>query len=366
MDGYTQETLWLNGRTIAFADIISGDAETTTDFERDTLDFITAWVSGQQTFTVHTSGSTGTPKDITITRDQLTRSAQRTLQALQLNPSDTALVCLNTKYIAGKMMIVRALIGGMNLIAVEPSSNPMENLPANLHVDFMAVVPLQLQAMLSSPETIRLLHTMSAIIVGGAAVSEELKKELHSIRCPVYATFGMTETISHVALQLLNTINRSALFQTLPGVTIQLDDRGCLEIHDAILPDPVITNDLVAITDENAFRFLGRIDHVINSGGIKIFPQKIEEVVAHVFTELGIERNHLVTGISHDTLGQQVVLIVEGMPLTEEEERVLRSALSEKLPPYEVPRKMVSLPSFVYTETGKFNVPAILQQASKE
>jgi o-succinylbenzoate---CoA ligase len=362
---YPFASIIVNHRTVLLSEILNISAHPRSDFESYTFQFIREWLSDENFFTVQTSGSTGIPKPITITREQMQQSARRTHNFLGLHQHDTALICLNTQFIAGKMMLVRALEGEMKIIALDPSSNPFEN-PHNQPIDFMAVVPLQLEKMIDSAQGVDRLNELKAVIVGGAPVSEKLKRRLAEITVPVYATYGMTETLTHVALQLLNTPKRSEYFTTLPGVTIAQDERGCLIIHDKILNEPVITNDLVEIHNATQFTWRGRIDNIINSGGIKVLPEKIEHELHPIFSTLNITKNFFITGSPHETLGQQVVLIVEGSSLPPETETSITQELMRYVSPYEIPRQILYISKFSYTSTGKINRVETLNQLGKD
>jgi O-succinylbenzoic acid--CoA ligase len=352
---YPYESILLNQRTVRLDDCVAGTAVAQSAFEKATLQFIRDWLSGTKEFSIHTSGSTGTPKSITLTREAIKQSALRTISAIGLREHDTALICLNTEYIAGKMMVVRALEGNMNIIAVDPTSDPFEKLSTEQHIDFIAVVPLQLESILSTESGRNRLNGMKAVIAGGAAVSDSLRKKIEAIQTPVYATYGMTETISHVALHLLNTTNRSEYFKTLAGVQINLDDRGCLVIEDEILTETVVTNDLVELHSPTEFKWLGRADHIINTGGVKVSPEKTEQQIEHIINRMTLNRKFFVAGIPHETLGQQVVLLMEGEPLAMQTEHELQSRLKDDLSPFEQPKRVLYVNHFQYTSTGKIN-----------
>jgi o-succinylbenzoate---CoA ligase len=345
----------INERRVSFAEITSARAIPKSPFESSAFRFIREWLSGTKEFSLHTSGSTGKPKPVTITREQMRLSALRTVRFLNLKEGDTALVCLHTDYIAGKMMLVRALEANLKVVVVEPASDPFKNMADDLQVDFMAVVPLQLQQIVSSTSGIDRLNKMKSVIAGGAAVNEKLIRTLELVTTHVYATYGMTETISHVALQLLNTHQRTAYFETLPGVNIRVDDRECLVVEDDILDKPVITNDLVELVDENRFRWVGRFDTIINTGGVKVAPEKIEKVVERVLEALSIQRNFFVAGIPHETLGQEIVLLMEGNPLAAKTHEALLHEIDQHLSNFERPKRILYLDQLVYTATGKID-----------
>lgn len=342
MRKYTHTSISINHREVNLADIQAGKVSSFSAFENSTFTFIKEWLTSKDSFSLHTSGSTGTPKEITLTRTQLQQSAQRTIEALNLSHDDTAFICLDTKYIAGKMMVVRALEANMKIVAVEPSSDPLQSVQEP--ITFTALVPMQLQEILKHPDSIQKLNPMKAVIIGGAAVSSSLQKEIDNLSCPVYATYGMTETVSHIALQRLNGIDTTNYFTVLSGIKIKTDERGCLVIQMPEFSEPIITNDLVEIISSHQFRWLGRFDNVINSGGFKISPEKIEKVLEAFLPG----RAFFVTHFPDERLGEKLALIIEGNSVEIDFSRL-------PLHPYEIPKEVVYLPKFILTETGKIN-----------
>lgn len=351
---YPFDSIWINQREVSIHELLLGHVSAQSEYEASNLDFISAWLTGQETFTLQTSGSTGLPKSITFKRTQMQASAARTVRALGLEKGITALVCLNTKYVAGKMMLVRALEHGMKILIVDPGSNPFQQLSSGTNLDFMAVAPLQLQTLLDNPKDNTRLNLMKAILVGGAPVSLKLKNSIKTLTCPVYETYGMTETISNVAFKLLNTSKASNYFIPLPGVNVEVDDRGCLIIHDAIQPDPIITNDAVKI-NRIGFRWLGRADHVINSGGVKIHPEKVESDLEAVFQTLTTPHNYFIGSLPDDRLGESVTLYIEGEHINDSDVVKLKEAFARFPDRLQRPRKAVLITKFHYTQTGKIN-----------
>jgi o-succinylbenzoate---CoA ligase len=328
---------------------------TTSKFKKTALDFCHDWLNGKESFELQTSGSTGTPKKIIVTRSQLIASATLSAAVLGLQKNFTALVGLDISYIAGVMMMVRALEVGMNMIMVEPTSNPLEKIDAGRTVDFTALVPLQLETILKSPHKEKL-NDIKIALVGGAALHPSTIKTLEKIPCRFFATYGMTETLSHIALQQLNGINRQDYFEALPGITLDQDERGCLVIHAPhIHQHAIITNDLVALISPTQFRWLGRIDHVINTGGVKVIPEKIEVSIAMVLDVLKISSRFFVAGLPDQLLGQAVTLIMEGPPLSIQEEELLQEKLKELPDRFERPKSIRYVSGFINTDTGKIN-----------
>ena len=322
-------------------------------FEQSTLTFCHDWLAGKQKFQLQTSGSTGSPKIITLTRSQMEASARLTINALQLKSNYTALVCLDTKYIAGQMMLVRCLTHGMNTIAVDPSSNPFDKISSSLSIDFAAFVPYQVQTILNS-SNIKRLAKLKCVIVGGAPLALITKNKLHSMTCKFYATYGMTETISHVALQQMNGEQPKDYFEVLDEIEISKDERGCLVIQVNYLnPKKIITNDLVEIIDEKKFRWLGRWDNIINSGGVKIMPEKVELAVQEIFDSLKLTNRFFIYGLQDEKLNQKVVLIVEGSSFPCDIQLKVEKEIEEKIERYERPKELKFIGNFIQTENGK-------------
>lgn len=343
---------WLqeNGKHYMFDEIKTGVAESSS-----AIRFCNTWLNGQADFVLQTSGSTGTPKKIAATREQLKASARITATYLKLEPEQTALVCLDVSFVAGLMMLVRALEVGMNIIVTPPEANPLQSLEPAINLDFAAFVPYQIEAILKSPQREKL-NTIKNLIIGGAPLSEQTKVALQYFTNNMYATYGMTETLTHIALQKINEATDNT-FQVLPGFDVGTDVRGCLTVKAIHLGNEVIiTNDLVELISKNQFLWLGRIDGVINSGGVKIIPEKVEAVVATIFNKLNLLNRFFITGLPNAQLGETVTLVVEGI-LTKEQTESLRQNLSHTLSRYENPKAIYCLEKFVYTTSGKINRP---------
>jgi O-succinylbenzoic acid--CoA ligase len=303
--------------------------------------FCKEWLEGKEWFSLTTSGSTGTPKIIEVHRDQMIASAKKTINALGLREGMTSLVCLDVNFIAGRMMIVRSLVAGMKIVVVEPTGDPFTGIGQK--IDFAALVPYQLAASRES-------ELSGKILIGGAAISNELLSRIKKIESPVYATFGMTETLSHIALQKLNGPDAQNFFEVLDGIDISVDGRQCLVIKADYLKDTIVTNDVVDLINKKQFRWLGRWDNVINTGGIKVMPEKIENTIAGLLSN----NKYFIAGLPHDQLGQQVVLVIEGK-LTPEEETKLLDEMRMRSSKYEVPKQILYSRQFAITATQKIN-----------
>jgi len=274
-----------------------------TEFEKKVFFFMEEWWSDAETVKVQTSGSTGIPKIFDIEKKKMISSATMTCDFLGLQEGDTALICLPVEYISGKMMVVRSVVRKLKLVIAEPSVKSLKEL--NTKVDFCAMTPLQVENSLDK------LHLIKNLIIGGAAVSESLKKMIVENGLPqdnrIFETYGMSETLSHIGLKQIFP-QAEDYFTVFDSVEISKDERGCLRIFAPNLNDEVLqTNDLVEIVNEKQFRFLGRIDHVINSGGAKIFPEQLEALV-----KKEIPNEAVFLGREDDTLGQKLMLVIEG------------------------------------------------------
>jgi len=329
---------------------------------------------GQKQFSVQTSGSTREPKSVVLTRQQMAASARMTGEALSLNKGDLALASLSPDHIAGLMMLVRGFELDLNVTVVEPAGNPFASfdLESAEHFDFAAFVPLQLQTILNSGEThLAVLNKMKAILVGGAQVSAALEKAIELVKAPVYQTFGMTETVSHIALRKLNGPDKSEYYEALPSVEIGQDRRGCLTVNSAVTNNEwLTTKDLVEIKTGSRFVWLGRVDDVINSGGVKVQAEKVERVVAEALFEMNQEKNSnqefFVGPLPDETYGQVVIVVFEDVNHIQIDEKRLRGLLSKNLTKYEIPKSIYFLKSFIRTSTGKVDRKANLAKIIDE
>lgn len=323
---------------------------------KQAADFCGSWLAGAEKFTIHTSGSTGEPKPILISRAQMSASARMTAEALDLPRSNgRALVCLNVAYIAGMMMLVRGMVLDWNLTIVAPGGNPLAELPDEAQFDFVAMVPLQLQSILSNPATQIQVGRCGKILLGGAAVSLDLERKVRELDVPVYLSYGMTETVSHVALRRLNGDAPESDFRTVGDIAFGTDDRGCLWVSGAVTNFVKIqTNDLITITSDRTFTWLGRADSVINSGGVKIQLAKIDRAVEAALHDLGISGNYFSWHEPDAILGQKLVLFIEASD-PEIDRQALFTELAARLTRYEIPKAVYFVKNFMRTPTDKLD-----------
>ena len=303
--------------------------------------FLLDWLDSRDFIEAVTSGSTGIPKVIQLKKQHMVNSALATGQYLGLMPKNTALLCLPADFIAGKMMLIRSIILGLHLDIIQPSSMPLAL--TNNDYDFSAMIPLQASKSLYD------LHRVKKLILGGAAIDNELEHKLQNISTQVYSSYGMTETISHIAMRRVNhSVSQEDTYKALPGVTFFQDDRNCLVISAPNISNhEIITNDIVQLLSNTEFIWLGRLDNVINSAGFKVFPESVERKIKKY-----IKNEFFIIGEADDELGRRAVLYVEG---DEKDYPTLSHDLymDKEILKYEVPRAIYFVPKFKYTDNHK-------------
>ncbi len=315
------------------------------DYEQKIGKFIAKWLADTPTITVKTSGSTGTPKKIVLQKEQMIASAQATDVFFKLGENTSALLCLPANFIAGKMMLVRAMVLGWDLHVVAPEKDALTQYDNTY--DFAAMVPYQVF------HTLDAIHKIKKLIIGGGAVSSELRERLQEVPTQVFETYGMTETITHIAVKRINGLTASSNFSALPDVTFEQDERGCLVINaTTISEEKIITNDIVLLLSATEFNWLGRFDNVINSGGYKLYPEVIETKLSSL-----IDRPFVIIGEKDEELGERAVLVFEA-PNTDEMPNY--SAAFNLLDAYERPKKVYAISQFPHTETGKIRRAAVV------
>ncbi|HLO58508.1 MAG TPA: AMP-binding protein [Bacteroidales bacterium] len=322
--------------------IVSSD---THPWEKEIFRFIITWLSNSDHIIQYSSGTTGRPKEIKLSKMAMIKSALNTCSFFNLHKGDSALLCMPTDYIAGKMMIVRSMAGGLNLFITEPRSVP--EIRVSEKIDFCAMVPLQVtNLMLCSTD----LSPVKKLLIGGAEISRELEKRLQETDTLAFASYGMAETCSHVAIRKLNGSGQHPDYIALPDISLSADERSCLLIHASYLPAPVISNDMVSFTGNNRFRWIGRFDNLINSGGIKIVP---EEVEALVMEKESIEC--VAMGIPDKKLGNKLVIVVEDTSTTTDSADTLKTRFAGILPRRWKPKEVISVPHFPRNDALKID-----------
>ena len=303
--------------------------------------FLTEWQNDSPTVLVHTSGSTGQPKPMLVEKRRMEASARITCDFLGLQSGDTALLCMSLDYIAGKMMVVRSLVRGLRLICVEPSGEPLRTVTEP--IDFAAMVPMQVWNTLRIPEQRRRLTNIRHLIIGGGAIDDDMAAELRTFPNAVWSTYGMTETLSHIALRRLSGPAASEWYTPFDGVRLSLSDNGCLVIDAPAVHDGILTtNDIAELAPDGRFRILGRLDNIICSGGVKIQAEEVERLLrAHLREPIVISKR------KDPKFGEAVVLLTEGDTDT------ARQVWSQVLPRYWQPRAYFHVDAIPLTATGK-------------
>ena len=313
------------------------------EFLQDLEAFLQEWQNDEPTVWVHTSGSTGTPKPLQVEKERMRASARLTCSFLGLKEGDSALLCMPLQYIAGKMVVVRSLVAGLRLLPVAPCGHPLKNLTEI--PTFAAMIPMQVYNTLQVPEERAKLMEIKHLIIGGGAIDDALGRELKTFPNHVWSTYGMTETLSHIALRRLNGAKASDWYTPFENVRIRLSEENTLIIHaPSVCAEELTTNDIAEINDEGKFRILGRKDNTINSGGVKI---QIEQVEATLKEYLDVPFQ--ITARKDTKFGEIVVLLYNKV----KEEADIRRICEEKLPAYWVPKIYLPVKELPLTGTGK-------------
>lgn len=331
------------------------------EYSQLVLDLVRKWDSGQTSFLIQTSGSTGNPKQITISRTQIIHSIETTKLAFGLESGDCVFCSLHVSYIAGMMMIFRARHLQLDMYIVPPSAQPisavvLEKLGQEKYTKklFFAFVPLQLQQILEEDAARDLLYNAKAILVGGAPILATLQAKIRHYPFSVWATYGMTETVSHVAIQAYSPVY-TPYFTALSDIQLRQNASGCLEIFSKMSgSDWLTTNDLVEMVSEKSFRIIGRIDQVINSGGVKIPLGKIDVEIGDWLASKAVTQRFFAWGEPDEILGQRLVVYFEGQLPTGTIDEFWAFA-SQRLKTYEKPKEWRYVSEFLETPTAKID-----------
>jgi O-succinylbenzoic acid--CoA ligase len=312
------------------------ELDSSIDWEFSIQEFLDQWFSSSEYIEAKTSGSTGEPKPISLPKSAMKMSAKMTGEFFQLQKGDSALLCLPVNFIAGKMMVVRAIELGLKLYCVQPKSQiDLSEFPS---LDFVPMTPMQVENSIES------LDKINTLLIGGAPLSDVLREKLLSIPTHSFESYGMTETITHIGLKEIS----EDYFKLLKGVQISKDERGCLVIQTPYFKEPIVTNDLVEIRNSTEFRWLGRVDNVINSGGIKFIPEKMEQKLKSF-----LSTEFIISSLPDSTLGEKLILVIESSsPLQ-------LDLNNSNLDKYETPKEIHFLTEFPRTESGKIKRGAI-------
>jgi len=328
---------------------------------QSTIREITAWwIASDGPLSITTSGSTGHPKTMTFTREQVRASVTRTASALNLRPGMQSLLCIDPAFVGGRMMVLRALILDMDLFCVEPTSEPLRGFSSK-RIDFLSMVPLQMERTLANAVQLKTLNDSGCAIIGGAALNQSIIQKLKGLTSQVYQTFGMTETLSHIALRNLST--GEDFYRLLPHIRISQDERDCLVAEIEGFQNPIVTNDIVKIISRNTFHWIGRADYVINSGGIKFHPEVIEHKLSRISGQLEHVNGLFVIGCPDEQLGEHITIVLECGSSDSLKKTEFHKILSTVLDRYEMPREIRMIDRFEITTGGKIDRKASLAKS---
>ena len=355
------QSIILNDRPVSSEEILRQISAMTSkapvpEWEKELLLFLNEWFSDSDFIRAQTSGSTGAPKPIELSKNMMIKSAERTIGYFGLKKGDRLLLSLSCRYIAGKMMVVRAIEGQMNLITTDPSGD--FHFLKDKSFDFGAMVPNQIYKLLEQPSGIEKLQNIRNLLIGGSSISQELEAQISKLSNRVVLTYGMTETASHIAIRELSGKYRSGLYRCLPGITVGLRKDGCLQIHLPEIENTLQTNDLAELQSDSGFRILGRADSVIISGGIKFSPEIVEKRLEQ---ELSIR--FVISSLPDEKLGEKLVLVLEGKPFATAD---LEQKLSKLLTDYQRPKTICFLNEFPETSSGKVMRDGVKRQIREQ
>lgn len=343
-----QQLITIEGKTYSHDDLkllSTEDPEMFSDFQFDIFRFLEEWFNNSDKIIIYTSGSTGKPKPIVVQKMNMINSAIVTCNYLDLKPKDKVLLCMPLSFIAGKMMVVRALVAGLDLYPVFPTGNPLNDTEVNF--DFAAMVPLQIFNTLRNSRERSRLRKIEKLLIGGGAIDPGLEAKLCNFPNPVFASYGMAETLSHVALRRVNGEEASLNFTPLPSVSISLSAEGTLIIDAPFLSKKrIITNDLTQILPDGRFRILGRKDNVINTGGLKVQIEELELIIKKY-----ISTPFAISSLPDKKFGEMIILVTE--------QPIDVSIFIKELLPHQIPKKIIQIDSIPHTESGKINRAAL-------
>lgn len=351
-------TLTIDNRSYSFEDIRQGKFAEDDHYFTHALKFCRLWLNGSKEFELQTSGSTGLPKNILVNRSQMEVSAKATKRFFKISKNPILLCCLNTWFIAGKMMLVRGMEWNADICLVKPSLNPFSSPSLVLPYDLVAMVPLQVESCFTDELGLQGLKHLKQLIIGGASSSPGIIEKLIQENIPAHQTYGMTETVSHIALAPIT--NSSLIYEVLEGVKIGVDERQCLWLEAPMAKESRLqTNDIITLVSSTSFIWQGRADFTINTGGIKVQPEQVEKTIKNLLSEFYGNVRFFIGGLADEQYGQKVVLLVELSESIVNKEEMLKK-LADILPKYHQPKEIYYLPEFITTESGKINRPLTL------
>lgn len=343
-----------NNQNYTFEQIKTGNWLVKDEYIDQTFAFCQNWLNDKEEFELQTSGSTGTPKTIRISRSQMEASALATQAFFKIKLGTEILVCLNTQMIGGKMMLVRGINWDADIYLTKPEMNPLKNFDKARKFDFCAMVPLQVEACLADKNDHKKLSNIKILLIGGAPSSADLIDRIMQSEINAYQTYGMTETVSHIAIAKIE--RRELVYRTLPDIEIGTDNENRLWIEAPMAKEKRLqTNDLVDLIDRHSFKWLGRADFTINSGGIKIQAEYLEAELAAYISPIYGDVSFFVIGQRDQKLGEKVVLFIETSSQVEKKAQELLTVLKANLKKYHCPKNIYLLPEFIKTDSGKVN-----------
>ncbi len=344
----------LTNRVITLEHIKSGsNTNSQNAYENQVIEFCTNWMLGQETFKQYSSGSTGQAKLIVLERQKMIWSAQQTNAFFNLNNGSKFLLCLDPNYVGGKMMLVRAMEVGATVVVVPPSSTPFEYLDG-APFTFAAMVPMQIETCLGSDAGVLFLQSIENIIVGGGPLSTPAQSQLAQFNNHSYATYGMTETVSHIALKPINELLNQQPFIILGDVQIKASNEGTLMVQSKITDNQwLTTTDIVELLSSNQFFWRGRKDFIINSGGIKLNPETIENEIIQLLPTTTEALSLFVGSLPDKKLGRAAVLVVQGVWSEKWMEHLLH--IRPKFKKHNFPKQVLFMKSLPHTQNGKIN-----------
>lgn len=328
------------------------------DYRQSVINFVEEWESlpvyrSQAGYSpilrISTSGSTGAPKTFEFSREQVEASAKYTGQFFDFKKGDSILLSLSPNFVAGKLMLVRAMLHEMKIVVAPLNSNPLKDINFFLEsIKLAAFVPYQINEILKDEHSKKIYQTIENVIIGGAEISPTLELKISHLTNKNYSTFAMTETLTHFALRPVD--GKTNFYTCLPGINIHEDARGCMVVEpNKILSQELITNDIIEKIDDTKFRWKGRFDHVINSGAIKIFPETEEKLIGHLFDE----KRFYLSSKKNDALGEELVLVIEDFLWNKKNQEEILIEIEKIAPKYHGPKSILFFDKFDETKNGK-------------
>ncbi len=302
------------------------------------------WIEKKETFIFNTSGSTGTPKSIHIDRIKIEKAVEASNSFFKYKPKSVSWVTLNTNFIAGFMQLIRAYEAKMKIYVTEPCANPLMNW-TGFKADVISLIPAQCFEMLADNRMLEALNEDSVILIGGAQVSDELSKKIQALPFRFYETYGMTETLSHVAIRKINGLNKQEQFEALSGIKFSISEKGNLNIHAPWVDDIIETKDQIELISESAFKWLGRESNCINSGGMKYYAEELERKWQNLLFENGISNSVLAIGFPDIQWGEVISMVIEAPEIISELKNEIKKWDKKIMPRRLISSKLFFLPN---------------------